>query len=128
MQDKLKELLNYAFTKIDYLCFSCIVEMKNGELFKGVNVKNSVFRDTIYAEQAAISQAVTAGYKKEDFLAIHIMVGSKDFNEFRYLSEETITEFFDFDCEVHLYNIFGEERIINVENLVNHVYAQNKEE
>lgn len=128
MQDKLKELLNYAFTKIDYLCFSSIVEMKNGEMFKGVNVKNSVFRDTIYAEQAAIAQAVTSGYKKDDFFSIHIMVGSKDFNEFRYLSEETITEFFDSNCEVHLYNILGEERIISVKNLVNHIYAKNIEE
>ena len=117
MTDLLLELLNNAYTEIDYLCFSCVVEMNNGELFKGVNVKNSVFRDSIYAEQLAIAQAITAGYKKGDFKSLHLMVGSNDFNEFRYLSEETIKEFFDDEDEIFLYNLKGEVKKIKVKNL-----------
>ena len=67
MINELERLLSNAHAPHDALCFSSVVVMKDGQTFGGVTVKNNVFRDAIYAEQAAIARAVAAGYKKKDF-------------------------------------------------------------
>ena len=67
MINELERLLSNAHAPHDALCFSSVVVMKDGQTFGGVTVKNNIFRDAIYAEQAAIARAVAAGYKKKDF-------------------------------------------------------------
>ena len=122
MVSELERLLSNANAPYDNICFSSIVVMKDKTVFSGVTVKNSIFRDSIYAEQLAIARAVTAGYKYGDFDKIYIMVGSKNINDLKYINKDTIIEFFEPDKSVYLYDINRNERILKVGNLVNNIY------
>lgn len=119
---QLIKLLQNCCVPSDSLHFSAIVVMKDGNEFYGVNVKNSVFRDAIYAEQAAIGQAITSGYKKGDFEKIYLMVGSDKVGDLKYLDRAVITEFFEGECEVCCMNLFGQEVILPVDNLYSSVF------
>ena len=61
MVSELERLLSNSNSPYDKLCFSAVVVMKDGESFSGVTVKNQIYRDAVYAEQAAIARAITAG-------------------------------------------------------------------
>ena len=119
---KLVKLLQYCCVPSDSLHFAAVVVMKDGTEFSGVNVKNSVFRDAIYAEQAAIGQAVTEGYKKGDFAKIYLMVGSENIAELKYLDRAVITEFFEGNCEVVCMNLFGHSVVMPVDNLYSSIF------
>ena len=119
---KLISLLQNCCVPSDSLHFSSIVVMKDGNEFYGVNVKNSVFRDTIYAEQSAIAQAITSGYKKGDFERIYLMVGSESISDLKYLNRAVISEFFEGNCEVVCMNLFGQEVVLPVNDLYSSIF------
>ena len=122
MINELERLLSNAHVPHDALCFSSVVVMKDGQTFGGVTVKNNVFRDAIYAEQAAIARAVAAGYKKKDFDKIYIMVGSNNINDLKYLNKDVIIEFMEPSSLVYLYDLNRNEKILKVGNLLFNIY------
>lgn len=122
MINELERLLSNAHAPHDALCFSSVVVMKDGQTFGGVTVKNNVFRDAIYAEQAAIARAVTAGYIKKDFDKIYIMVGSNNINDLKYLNKDVIIEFMEPSSLVYLYDLNRNEKILKVGNLLFNIY------
>ncbi len=122
MVSELERLLANSYAPYDHMCFSSVVLMKDKNVFGGVTVKNSIFRDAIYAEQVAIARAVTAGYSYGDFAAIYIMVGTKNINDLKYINKDIIIEFFEPDAPVYLYDLNRNERILKVGNLVNNIY------
>ena len=122
MVSDLNRLLANSYAPYDNMCFSAIVLMKDKTTFSGVTVKNAIYRDAIYAEQAAIARAVTAGYKYGDFEAIYIMVGSKNINDLSTINRDVILEFLEPDKCVYLYDLNRNERIIKVGNLINNIY------
>ena len=81
-----------------------------------------LFRDAIYAEQAAIARAVAAGYKKKDFDKIYIMVGSNNINDLKYLNKDVIIEFMEPSSLVYLYDLNRNEKILKVGNLLFNIY------
>lgn len=122
MISELKELLSNSYSPYSIKCFSCIVTMKDGTKYKGVTVKNGIYRDGIYAEQIAIASAITKGYKYGDFETIYIMVGSNDIRDLRYLNERVITEFFEPEKSVILYTMDGDNRVLKVGNLYSNIF------
>ena len=122
MINELERLLSNAHAPHDALCFSSVVVMKDGQTLGGVTVKNNIFRDAIYAEQAAIARAVAAGYKKKDFDKIYIMVGSNNINDLKYLNKDVIIEFMEPSSLVYLYDLNRNEKILKVGNLLFNIY------
>ena len=122
MNKELEILMKNAYTPYDTMKFTCIVKMDDGTCFRGVTVKNSVFRDGIYAEQIAIARAVSAGYKKGDFDSLYLMVNTNDIGDLRYLNRDIIVEFFDPSDRVVLFTIDGEKRVLKVGNLFSNIY------
>ena len=122
MINELESLLSNDHAPHDALCFSSVVVMKDGQTFGGVTVKNNIFRDAIYAEQAAIARAVAAGYKKKDFDKIYIMVGSNNINDLKYLNKDVIIEFMEPSSLVYLYDLNRNEKILKVGNLLFNIY------
>ena len=122
MISELKTLLSNSYSPYDEKCFAAIVLMKDGSVFKGVTVKNAIFRDGIYAEQIAIASAVTKGYKKGDFEKIYVMVGTNNISDLKYLNRNIITEFFEPEKSVILYTLDETTRVLKVGNLYNNIY------
>ncbi len=122
MYNELKELLKNSYAAYDFTGFSAIVETKDGCKFNGVTVKNMIFRDAIYAEQAAIARAVTAGYKYGDIEKIYIMVGTRDINDLKHINRDVLIEFMEPSARVHLYDINGNNRVLKVGNLLFNIY------
>ena len=122
MRRKLENLINNAYTPYDRIKFASIAVMDDGTEFCGVSVKNSVFRDGIYAEQIAIASAVTHGYKKGNFDSLYIMVNTDKIGDLKYLNRDIIVEFFDPSDRVILMTITGDKRVLKVGNLFNNIY------
>lgn len=122
MISELKELLNKSYSPYDNKFFAAIVVMKDGTKFNGVTVKNAIYRDCIYAEQIAIAQAVTNGYKYGDFDTIYIIVNTNDIKDLKYLNERVITEFFEPEKSVILYTLDGDNRVLKVGNLYSNIF------
>ena len=83
MVRELERLLSSCYAPHDNVYFSAIAKMKDGMVFGGVLVKNDIFRSTIYAEEAAIANAVSHGYKKSDFDSLYVMTSSKNLNDLK---------------------------------------------
>lgn len=122
MVNELERLLSNSYAPYDNICFSAVVTTKDKKVFGGISVKNAIFRDTIYAEQAAIARAVTLGYRYKDFDTLYLMVSTNDLNDLKYINKDMILEFFEPDREIFLYNIKREVRVIKVGNLISHIY------
>jgi len=122
MISELRELLSNSYSPYDIKCFAAIVLMKDGTKFKGVTLKNAVYRDGIYAEQIAIAQAITKGYKRGDFEKIYVMVGTNNIGDLKYLNRNIITEFFEPEKSVVLYTLDETNRVLKVGNLYNNIY------
>lgn len=122
MVNELERLLSNSYAAYDFKCFSAIVVMKDGKSFSGVTVKNQIYRDAIYAEQAAIARAVSAGYKYGDFEKIYIMVGSNNINDLKYINKDVIIEFMEPDAGVWLYDKNRNYRVMKVGNLLFNIY------
>ncbi len=122
MYKELLDLMGNAHATYDDKCFSSIVVMKDGTTFSGVTVKNQIFRDAVYAEQASIARAVSKGYKYGDFDKIYIMVGTDHLNDLRHINRDFITEFMEPESQVWLYNKDGDHRILKVGNLLFNIY------
>ena len=119
---QLKSIINNSYSNISNYKVACIVKMKDGKIFKGVNVENPSFKDGMCAEQVAIGTAISEGYKKGDFETIYIMVGTNNISDLKYLDEYVITEFFEPEKTVVIYTLDEESRVLKVGNLYNNIY------
>lgn len=122
MIKELERLLSNSYAKEDFVAFSAIAVMKDGSTFSGVTVKNEIYRDAIYAEQAAIARAITAGYKYGDFDKLYIMVGTKNINDLRHLNRDVITEFYEPDRRIYLYDLNRNNRVLKAGHLLFNIY------
>ena len=50
------------------------------------------------------------------------MVWNKNINDLKYINRDVITEFFEPDKEVFLYDINRNRRVLKVGNLINNIY------
>ena len=117
MKEKLIKLLDKSYSPYSHFRVSAIVVMEDGNEFTGVNVENSSFGMTICAERCAILKAVSTGYRKGQFKEIHIMCDSSKISACCFLCRQVITEFYDADAKIILYNNLGETEEYKVKEL-----------
>ena len=104
MREKLEKLLNNSYARYSNFRVSAICVMNDGKEFFGVNVENASYGATICAERVAITSAVAAGYKKEDFKELHIMVDSDKIGMPCFICRQVIIEFFDEIDKIYVYS------------------------
>ena len=108
MIEKLLALQKNSYVPITGYHTSSIVVMKDGEMFEGVNVENPSFRDGICAEQNAIANAISHGYKKGDFALLYVMTDGDKPSTPCFLCRQVIVELFDKDSQIILMGKNGE--------------------
>lgn len=108
MKEKLEKILDNAYIPYFKYRVSAIVVMKDGKEFNGVNVQNASYGATICAERCAINNAISNGYKKNDFDKLYVMCGdSNKVSTCCFLCRQVINEFFSKDSIVTCYDKFG---------------------
>lgn len=100
MKEKLQELLKNSYAPYSNYHVASIVEMKDGNIFMGVNVENMSYGATICAERNAINNAISHGYKKGDFKRIYLMNDKEQEDMPCFICRQTFVEFFDNDTEI----------------------------
>ena len=103
MKEKLSELLANAYSPYYNFRVSAAVECDDGNYFYGVNVEDASSRAGICAERNAITSAITAGYGKDTFKALHLMSESDKLIFPCFVCRQLILEFFEMEDELILY-------------------------
>ncbi len=117
MKDKLLELLNKSYAPYSKFRVSAIVETTDNNIYTGVNIENASYGATVCAERVAIFKAVSEGYRKGDFKRLHVMVDSPKISSCCFMCRQVISEFFNNDTEIILYNNKGEYKTYTKEEL-----------
>ena len=121
---KLKELLNNSYAPYSNYKVSCILETKDGNYFYGVNVENASFGATICAERNAIVNAITNGYKKNDFNRIYIMNSSDKIGTCCMICRQLFLEFFEDNMEVIMYSHDLKEKKLTVKEMCPYPFSE----
>ena len=118
MKEELLELGKNSYSPYSHFKVAAIALTKDGNIFKGVNVENASYGATVCAERSAILNAITQGYKKGDFKELHIMcLDSKKISTPCFMCRQVISELFDKDAIITLYNNIGETKQYKVSEL-----------
>lgn len=108
MKEKLLELHKNSHSPYSNYAVSCILVMNDGREFNGVNVENASYGAGICAERSAIVGAISAGYKKGQFMEINLMVSSGKIGWPCFACRQVIMEFFNKDAIVRAWTTTGE--------------------
>lgn len=118
MKEELLELGKNSYSPYSHFRVAAIAVMKDGNIFKGVNVENASYGACICAERSAILSAVSNGYKKGDFKELHVMcLDSKSISTPCFMCRQVISELFDKESIVICYNSNGETKEYKVSEL-----------
>ena len=123
MFKELLELKKNSYSKYSNYDVSCIVKMKDGKVFKGVNVENPSFKDGLCAEQVAIGTAVSEGYTNGDFDSLYLLGSSKESITPCFLCRQVLLEFFDLNSKIISYDELGKETIYKLSDLCPHTFG-----
>lgn len=124
MFKELNSIINNSYSNISNYKVACIVKMKDGELFEGVNVENPSFKNGLCAEQVAIGSAIAAGYTKGNFDCIYLLGSSIHAITPCFLCRQVIIEFFDMEDTVISYDKNGNETIYKIKELCPHTFGE----
>ena len=123
MFNVLVELKKNSYSNISKYATSCIVKMKDGTIFKGVNVENPSFKDGLCSEQVAIGSAIADGYKMGDFDSLYLLGSSEHFITPCFLCRQVLLEFFELDSKIISYDESGKETIYKLSDLCPHSFG-----
>ena len=96
---------NNSHSPYSHFKVGCAILSKGGEIYKGCNVENAAYSETVCAERVAILNAVSQGVK--EFSAICIVGGIEEINDFTYpcgSCRQVMSEFCDNDLEIVLFD------------------------
>ena len=124
MFKELKGLIENSYSKYSNFKVACIVKMKDGAFFKGVNVENPSFKDGLCAEQVAIGTAIAEGYTKGDFESIYLLGSNSHSITPCFLCRQLLVEFFDKNNLVITYDNDGKETKYKVSDLCPYVFSE----
>ena len=116
MLEILKNAIKNAYSPYYKFKVAALVVMKDGKIFKGVNVENAN-GTSICAERNAIANAVCEGYKKGDFDKLYVLLENGNFGTPCFACRQVILEFFDKSSEIISLNMNGEEKKYTVDEL-----------
>lgn len=124
MYKELVKIINNSYSNISKYRVACIVLMKDGNFFPGVNIENPSFKDGLCAEQVAIGTAIAEGYTKGDFESVYLLGDSSYSITPCFLCRQLLVEFFDKNSEVISYDSDGNETIYKIHELCPHTFSE----
>lgn len=108
MKERLEKLLENASSPYYKYKVAAIIECNDGKTFEGVNVETSSPAAGICAERNALYNAITNGYRKSDFKAIHLMSRTNEEIYPCFICRQALYDYMDMDTKVICYSSAGE--------------------
>lgn len=124
MYKKLTSIINNSYSKYSNYKVACIVKMKDGKCFSGVNVENPSFKDGVCAEQVAICSAIAEGYTKGDFDKIYLLGSSNHSITPCFLCRQLLVELFEETNLVISYDEMGKETEYKISDLCPYTFSE----
>lgn len=122
MKEELIELIKNSYAPYSNCHFACIVETKNGNFYKGVNVENASYGATICAESNAINNAITNGEK--EFKALYLMTDLPHIAMPCHLCKQRMIEFFDKNVLFNIMNTKGDMKVMTFNEIMNTTFSK----
>ncbi len=109
-----KENIKNAYVPYSHFRVSAVLELKNGEIYKGINVENASYGLSNCAERSALFSAYSNGIKKEDIKRIMVYTDKEYFVSPCGACRQVMRELIEDDATVILANSKGEfKEILN---------------
>jgi len=113
-----KENIKNAYVPYSDFRVSAVLELKNGETIKGINVENASYGLSNCAERSALFAAYSQGIKKEDIKSILVYTDKDYFVSPCGACRQVMNELMEPDAKVYFANSKGEiKALLNQELL-----------
>lgn len=113
-----KENIKNAYVPYSHFRVSAVLELKNGEIYKGINVENASYGLSNCAERSALFAAYSDGVKKEDIKKIMVYTDKEHFVSPCGACRQVMRELIEDDAIVILANSKGEFKEIRNKDLL----------
>lgn len=107
-----KDNLKNAYAPYSHFQVSAILELKNGKIYKGVNVENAAYGLSNCAERSALFAAYSEGIRKEDIKQILVYTNHDYFVSPCGSCRQVIRELMEEDAPVILVNNHDEVKVV----------------
>jgi len=109
-----KENIKNAYVPYSHFRVSAVLELKNGEIYKGINVENASYGLSNCAERSALFAAYSNGVKKEDIKQLMVYTDKEHFVSPCGACRQVMRELIEDDATVILANSKGQfKEILN---------------
>ncbi|HOP57614.1 MAG TPA: cytidine deaminase [Bacillota bacterium] len=113
-----KENIVNSYSPYSKFAVSAVLELKNGDTYKGVNIENAAFGLSNCAERSALFAAYSNGIKKEDIKKIVIFTDHPYFVSPCGSCRQVMRELMEDDADIILVNNKNETKTIKNSELL----------
>jgi len=107
-----KENIKNAYAPYSHFQVSAVLELKNGKIYKGVNIENAAYGLSNCAERSALFAAYSEGIRKEDIKQIVVYTDHDYFVSPCGSCRQVIRELMEEDADVVLVNNKDEVKVV----------------
>lgn len=107
-----KQNAKNAYVPYSHFPVSAVLELKNGEIYKGVNIENAAYGLANCAERSALFAAYSNGVKKEQIKRIVVYTDHDYFVSPCGSCRQVMRELMEEEAQVILANNLGEVKIL----------------
>ncbi len=117
MKDKLKALLAHSYVPYSHFPVACIIMTNDNQEWLGVNVENASYKAGLCAEQNALAQVLTHGYKKNDIKEVFLLAKTDKIIKPCFLCRQLLSEYLPAAVKINCYNQEGMIKTYQVQEL-----------
>ena len=119
-----KENIKNAYVPYSKFRVSAVLELKNGEIYKGINVENASYGLSNCAERSALFAAYSNGVRKEDIKQLIVYTDKDYFVSPCGACRQVIRELMEEDAPVIFANSKGEMKTVLNKDLLPHGFTE----
>ena len=115
---KAKEARELSYSPYSHFAVGAALLCKDGQVFLGANVENSSYPLCMCAERNALYNAYMHGKKQEDFEALALCAATDEPCSPCGACRQVLSELFPKTAPIYMYNLKGDVKETNVEELL----------
>jgi len=115
---KAKQARELSYSPYSNFKVGAAVLTKDGHVFVGANIENSSYPLCMCAERNAVYNAMLAGVKKEEMIALAICADTDSACSPCGACRQVLSELFPNDAPIYLSNLKGDVKITNINELL----------